>query len=369
MGIRFRGVDQPIERSSEELTAERLLNRLTALGIDERALTAAAAEGPDGIRRLIARHGSFPGVRRYTSPEVCAKAGVDDDTAKSLWRAMGFPIVPDDEVVFTDEDVEALRAAKQLLARPGMDIAIHLQQARTMGQAAARVAASHQEVLAAQMGEQETAEDIEDILSFAQEMLPVLDRLLVYMYRRHLAAATEQTVMRTPGQEGVRMSVGFADLSSFTALSQELDPHELTRLIDLFNGTTADIVAEAGGRVVKTIGDEVMFTTQDIATAAALALTLIDRIAELDELPSLKAGIAHGSVIAREGDVFGMPVNLAKRLVAIAKPGSVLVDEATQEELSADERYEFSPLPRRHLKGFGHVRSFRLRVAGLRPRR
>jgi adenylate cyclase len=357
-------MDEAVEPFDQEQVGANLLKRLTQLGIDERALAAAATEGPDGLRRLIARHGSFPGVRRYTSPQVCAKAGVEDETAKALWRAMGFPVVPDDEVAFSDDDIEALRAAKKLLERPGMDEAIHLQQARTMGQAAARVAASHQEVLAARMPEQETPEALEDVLTFAEQALPILDRLLVYMYRRHLAAATEQTVIRTPGQESVEMSVGFADLSGFTALSQDLDSHQLGQLIELFNGTAADLIAEAGGRVVKTIGDEVMFTAHDPGTEAALALTLVDRISELDELPRLKAGLAHGSVIAREGDVFGMPVNLAKRLVASAKPGSVLVDEATKVELEEDDRFRFTPLARRHLKGFGHVRTFRLRAAG-----
>jgi adenylate cyclase len=185
------------------------------------------------------------------------------------------------------------------------------------------------------------------------------------MYRRHLAAATEQSLLIAPSAEGgVAMSVGFADLSGFTALSQEMDVRELAAMIDRFNAVTADVVAQAGGRVIKTIGDEVMFATHEPSSAGSLAVTLIDAVSGVDGLPPLKVGLASGIVIAREGDLFGAPVNLANRLVTIAKPESILVDEATRDALVDDGRFTFTSLGRRYLKGFGHVRSFRLRAAG-----
>ncbi|MGH2726297.1 MAG: hypothetical protein ACRDKS_04900, partial [Actinomycetota bacterium] len=86
---------------------ERLASKLEELGVDQKALTASSAEGLDGLRRLVARYVSFPGARRYTPLEVYERSGVDQETARALWRAMGFPIVPDDEAAFTDADVEA----------------------------------------------------------------------------------------------------------------------------------------------------------------------------------------------------------------------------------------------------------------------
>lgn len=371
MSTRGDSPDNPPSDSNLAAVWERLAKRLAELGVDETTLEAAAAEGLDGIRRLVARYMTFPGARRYSPADVYAKSGVDEDTAVALWRAMGFPVVPVDEVAFTDADIEALRVATKLFESAGMDPTIILQQARSMGQAAARIAASHQDVIAEAIPGGDPARAVEDALRLSDEALPALDRLLVYMYRRHLAAATEQSLLVTPNEQGgVGMSVGFADLSGFTELSRELDARELAKLIDRFNASTSGVVAQAGGRIIKTIGDEVMYGSHDAASAASIALTLIADVSGVDGFPPLKVGVASGIVIAREGDLFGTPVNLANRLVTIAKPGSALVDEDTKEALSSDERFHFTPLVKRHLKGLGLVRTFRMRPAEqAKPRR
>ena len=349
---------------------ERLSKKLAAVGVDEQALKAAAAEGPDALRRLVARHIAFPGARRYTPSEVYAKSGVDQETAEALWSAMGFPLVPEDEPAFTDADIDALVTATKLFDRADMDRAIVLQQARSMGLAASRIAASHQDVIGDLVPLTDPTRAAEEALSLADEALPATDQLLVYIYRRHLAAAIEQRMLVTPGEEGgVNMAVGFADLSGFTALSQELDVRELATLIDRFNASTTDVVAQAGGRVIKTIGDEIMFATQDAGSAASIALALLDHVSGKDELPLLKVGVARGVVITREGDIFGSPVNLANRLVTTAKPDSALVDETTRDALEGDERFYFTSLGKRYLKGLGLVRTYRLRAPGSKPAR
>src|SRR6185503_20191740 len=119
------------EATDEDVIA-RLSAKLTEAGVDEQDLKAATAEGIDGIRRLVARHITFPGARRYTPAQIYATSGVDEDTARALWSAMGFPLVPDDEPAFTDADIEALQIATQLFDRAGMDRAIVLQQARSL---------------------------------------------------------------------------------------------------------------------------------------------------------------------------------------------------------------------------------------------
>ena len=82
-----------------------------------------------------------------------------------------------------------------------------------------------------------------------------------------------------------------------------------------------------GGRVVKTLGDEVLFVTDDAASAPSRwRSTRVEAHEDDDELPSVRAGVAHGPVLVRLGDVFGTPVNLASRLTDEARPGTVLVD-------------------------------------------
>jgi adenylate cyclase len=349
---------------------ERLVRRLRSFGIDESTMQTSAAEGFAEFRRLVARHVAFPGARRYTPPELLERSGVDRETAQSLWRAMGFPVVPDDQPGFTDADVEALRIAVELLELTGNDRAIITQQTRSMGQAAARIAASQQNALGNLIPDEESLDAAEQALNVADDVLPRLDHLLVYIYRRHLAVAVEQRLSLRPTDAGaIPMSVGFADLTGFTALSSELDVEDLSTLIDRFNGATADLIAESGGRIVKTIGDEVMFATSDPGTLAAIGIALTNEISDANELPPLRAGLATGLVIGREGDVFGPPVNLASRLVTMAKPGSVLVDQQIREALREDDRFTFTALARRHIKGFGHIRTFRLRAAGDSPRR
>jgi adenylate cyclase len=81
---------------------------------------------------------------------------------------------------------------------------------------------------------------------------------------------------------------------------------------------------------------------------------------EGDEFPRLRAGIAHGSVHVQAGDYYGRPVNLASRLTAIAKPGSVLLDTAAKQ--AAGEGFEYSYAGEKHLKGFdSRIKLYRAR--------
>jgi adenylate cyclase len=159
------------------------------------------------------------------------------------------------------------------------------------------------------------------------------------------------------------MSVGFADLSRFTSVSRELDARELASLIEGFNAAASDAIVEGGGRIVKTIGDEVMFSALEPAAAASIALRLLDVVSPATGYPDLRVGLASGGVVPREGDLFGSTVNLANRLVVIALPGSVLVDKATRDALAGDPRFDLKPIAPKHLKGLGRVRAYRLRQA------
>jgi adenylate cyclase len=244
-----------------------------------------------------------------------------------------------------------------------MNEAAMYQQARAMSQAAARIAESHQDVIAAILAQAGPAAAA-DSVALAVDTLPALDHLLIYMYRRHLAAATEQRLrMGTEAGEGaITLSVGFADMTGFTEVSEALSADELADTIDRFNAATADVIARAGGRVVKTIGDEVMFTTPDPIRGGEVATSLLDVGAFGTGTPELRVGLATGPVLAREGDVFGSPVNLASRLVAIARPGSVVVSRSTRDALVDDGSFELSALPSKRLKGLGSVRAYRLRA-------
>jgi adenylate cyclase len=352
-----------VPTAEEHAALERVLEELTAAGVDEAIITAAAAEGLEALQRVIARYLTFPGARRYTAPEVYARSGVDEDYARALWRAMGFPNVPDDEKVFTEWDVEAVQMATRLFERAGLERAVALQQARTMGLAVARVAFANQDVIAEFIREADPVKRADAAVARAKDALPALDKLLVYMYRRHLAAATEQQLLITGSEEGdVTMSVGFADLSRFTSVSRELEPGELAALVEGFNAEAADVIVQNGGRLVKTIGDEVMFSSLEPASTASIALSLLEAVSPDKGYPPLRIGVATGRVIPREGDLFGPTVNLANRLVVVARPGTALIDRETRDALKEDARFDAVSIGQRHLKGVGRVRPYRLRA-------
>ncbi|HYF45919.1 MAG TPA: adenylate/guanylate cyclase domain-containing protein, partial [Acidimicrobiales bacterium] len=117
-------------------------------------------------------------------------------------------------------------------------------------------------------------------------------------------------------------------------------------------------------RVVKMIGDEVMFTVDNCKGAAEIALTLAETYREDEALSDVRVGLAFGPVIEQDGDVFGPVVNLAHRIVSIAYPGSVVVSDEVHDALEDDEELDFRSLRSHTLQDIGRVKLWRMR----RPR-
>src|SRR5580765_3765165 len=167
-----------------------------------------------------------------------------------------------------------------------------------------------------------------------------MPRILEYTWKRHLQVAARRRMVREAGAaEGDHaQAVGFADLVGFTALSQQLDDHELAVIVDRFEATAYDIVGSLGGRVIKMIGDEVMFAVDDVAPAVEIALSLAEAYHDDESLSDVRVGLAYGPVLEREGDLFGPTVNLASRIVSIAYAGSVVVAAEVHDALEEDDR-------------------------------
>jgi len=137
------------------------------------------------------------------------------------------------------------------------------------------------------------------------------------------------------GVEVQRRSVGFADLVGSTAMTQQLEMRDLGVALSAFEATAAEIIISSGGRLVKLIGDEVMFTVPEAMAAAEIALELVEAFSTHDLLPPVRVGVATGDVVTRDGDYAGAVVNLAARAAKVAPQSSVLVDVATREALTA----------------------------------
>ncbi len=287
-----------------------------------------------------------------TRDDVADAVGIPEPQARSLWNAMGFPDVGPAERAFTSKDVEALRTALELSRTGIVDADTVMVLARSMGQELARTAEAQVDLFRV-AGEELTPEEALDAAAhLAPGLMPMLEQLVVHVWRRQFAAATARAFAATDGDEKPSTAVGFVDLVDFTRSTQQWDASTLERTLERFERETALRVTAVGGRVVKTLGDAVLYVTDEPGSAVEVALQTVDAHAEDDELPDVRAGVALGPLLVRLGDVYGAPVNLASRLTDEARPRSVLVDQATADALADDGSYELTRLRRRSVRGY-----------------
>jgi adenylate cyclase len=116
-------------------------------------------------------------------------------------------------------------------------------------------------------------------------------------------------------------------------LTQTLSPAELSMLLNEFIAGVSEVIHADGGRVVKFIGDEVMWVSSTPELLAKAAVDLVNHPKAREEGIHVRAGLCYGGVLAMNGDYYGNVVNLAARLVAAAKPGQVLASQAVRDEL------------------------------------
>jgi adenylate cyclase len=138
----------------------------------------------------------------------------------------------------------------------------------------------------------------------------------------------------------------------------------LRDLLEAFESLSTEVVGEHRGRVVKTIGDEVLFVADSAADAGLIALDLLDAAESDNLLPALRIGVAAGPVVSRLGDVYGSTVNIASRLTSIARPGTILVDRVMADSLAEDGRFALRQRRPESVRGYHHLRQWRLRRAG-----
>ena len=299
------------------------------------------------------------GPRRYRRDDAAAAAGVPVEHARRLWRAVGFADVGDEAVAFTDRDLEALKRVNGLVADGVLDDELAVSVTRALGHNSSRLVEWLYDALVEHLVEQGAG--VEDAAGQAVQLvtdhLDDFDALVMFVWRRQLAAVSGRA-LAIAARETVTgwLSVGFADLVSYTRLSQKLEERELASLVDRFGKRSADVIAGAHGRLVKTVGDEVLFVADSAADAALIGLELAETMAEDPVLPDVRVGIATGTVLTRMGDVFGRTVNLASRLTALASPGTVMVDAETARALEGSADFSLDVERTRAVRGMGLVR-------------
>lgn len=319
---------------------------------------SVAPTGTGDVAEAIARLGE----RRYTWPELCELAGVEHPVADRLWRALGFPDVPPDIPAYTDDDLRALRVATEGLERlSGVEhafaVELMVREARSVSGHLGRIVEIQIEALGelGRLGLRQGA--VTQAFERGIEKSD-LGWVLFYGLRRRLDEALRRRAATEDARRPI-LAVGFIDLSGFTETAGRLREEELGEMLARFESLVWDVVTEAGGQVVKLIGDEAMFVCPSANAAAHAALEIIDATAKSD-LPSARAGLALGRLLARAGDYFGPAVNLAARLVDRADTGAVIADERVKDTLR--DGFALEPLEMQTLKGIGEVAAWRIRA-------
>jgi adenylate cyclase len=189
-----------------------------------------------------------------------------------------------------------------------------------------------------------------------------------FVWRRHLAAYAGRALAAPEAGLGERTEVvGFVDMVGYTRLTRQIDDTELSAVLDRFETLSTEVIAEHHGRVVKMIGDEVLFVADSAVDAAEIALRLTERTSDDDELPAVRAGLAAGRILNRYGDVYGSVVNLASRLTSVARPGTILVDKELAAELQDEPGYELRTRRPVSVRGYHRLRPSALRRAREQP--
>lgn len=314
------------------------------------------------------------GERKLRRREVAAGAGLSLLSARKLWRALGFPNLGDEDVAFTERDQAALSTVVDLVRAGKLTEEAAISVTRAIGQMTDRMVVWQIEALVEDMVHRQGVSDAvarKRLVNQLPSLVDALEEMLVYSWRRQLNAGVQRLAVRAEaglqaseeGREGdeddaplpLARAVGFADLVSYTSLSRRMNEKTLAQLVQRFENKCAEIISVGGGRLVKTVGDEVLYIAETPAAGAEISLALSQAFTEDEILPEARVAMVWGRILSRLGDIYGPTVNLAARLTALADPGTVLVDSMTAAALEHDERFVLSPQKAEEVRGFGEI--------------
>jgi len=302
------------------------------------------------------------GQEQLTLAEVAERAGLDDDTLAAIGRAMGFGGASRDQRVWNEDDVASmatLAASREFLGEDAL-----MQVLRVSTAAVTRIGDALMSTFLTTAGASASAEDDSGLelieanvagAALLEDLGPWLGRALTRFLRVEFRNSSESEIATAlaDGVDTPVVAIGFADLVGSASHAERRSLVELNIALQRFEATANDVVVAHGGRVVKFIGDEVMFRADNADVAAAIALDLVERVRADPELPPLRAAVTYGMVLSREGDYYGPTVNLAARILGLAPMNGVVVSLATGDALSPTSGIAVEPLGAIEIQGLG----------------
>jgi adenylate cyclase len=319
---------------------------LRSLGVTDEQLATAAADGH--LARLAGDVVLGEGLV-LTAADLAARAHTDVAGVRAIWQLLGVT-VPDGPA-FSERDAQFTEGAVEI----GLNDTRSEELLRVLGSSMARVADAAVSLYVQTVEPDYDSPDVDTIV-WAKELAATAASALrlsdsfgaVFVHHLRNAVARQREAQAGVDERSLfRMAVGFIDLVGFTSLSRQLPPADLLALIGRFEASAFEVASACGGRIVKHIGDEIMFAALDANAGCRMAAALMDAFDTEGMEP--RGGLVFGDLISRLGDYYGPVVNLASRLADLAIPNEVLVDTSTAESATA---FSFAPAGRRLLKGF-----------------
>ena len=337
------------------------------------------ADGPPDATSTVARleEQLLGGPRTLSLADVAERAGADVEEVRLFWHALGLPTLEDGAVAYTEDDARAVGLLHRAAEAYGVSDRTAVSLVRSIGHTTDRLVLWQVEALTEHLAERHGLDDVTArllVLDRLGEIAPLLEQQLVHAWRRQLAALAARiaaefgTARGRPASDDelpLARAVGFADMVSFTKRTARLGAHELADFVQHFETGARDVVTSNGGRVVKTIGDAVLFVADDVRAGAEIALGLAEAFHAGADTP-VRVSCVWGRVLSRFGDVFGPSVNVAARLTEQAEPGTVLLDPSTGAEVRSLGGYHLVDLTERDIDGIGAMRPVRLERVRLR---
>jgi adenylate cyclase len=353
--LKALGVYDPLDANAD-LRLE-LLHYVTALGATTEELVTFKDTLPALAGVLAIRGGPA-----LTLEETAERSGLSTHRLRALAQAAGIPDPEPEVPLFTEGFVEFASAMGDVGIVFGEDAGTQL--IRVFGLAMSRIADA---VISSFLVNVAPVARPDDPVGLglaranveAAALLPLVAPALDALFRQHLLIARRLTTSDSDlvGIESRQLVVGFIDLVGSTELGETLDLNELGAALGEFERIATETITEGGGRVVKLIGDEIMYTAPDAFSACSIALDLADAFDGHPTIPQVRVGLASGEVLLRDGDVFGPIVNLASRAGKVAQPGEIV----TTAGVATSAGLPHVPLGFHHLSGIrGQVELHRL---------
>jgi class 3 adenylate cyclase len=332
-----------------------LLEWLTEQGISIELIVDAHQR--DHLTGLAGDLALRPG-ERMTAVEVAEGTGLTVEDVERIALAIGRPLAGPHERAFTSQDRDVFEMFTTVVELFGEEPLLHF--VRVIGSSLGRIADAAVSIFLTDVETPLTQADAGELALAkanleAIEAAKLLPGLMDVVFRALMESAIDRNRTaraETESLETVLMAVGFVDLVGFTPLSQRLPATELAAVVREFEAAAYDTVAAHAGRVVKLIGDEVMFVALDAMSASEIALALVEHFGQ-EASVTPRGGLSVGEVLTRGGDYYGPVVNVASRIAELAVPSEILVTEEVRERAEkSSSPFAFDAAGRRLLKGF-----------------